>query len=135
MKEMLIKLQLLFFFAVVTVFSSACEEKQATTIDDPEAGVYDAIAKVYKSDGSVQCGSAGVGIEEMALELVAAGITTICGQKGHDGVNRPTTCGQTTGNINVYIVLTDQLEDAEAVGFASIAQLPNYQDSRCSTQL
>jgi transcription elongation factor Elf1 len=87
--------------------------------------------KVYKSDGSVQCGSAGEDLNVMGMELINAGIDVVCSQKGHDGMMRTQVCGADTGNINIYEIYSVNLPDAGAIGFDSVNNLTEYQDQKC----
>lgn len=87
--------------------------------------------KVFKYDGSVQCQSSGIPLKKMAQELLRKGIDVSCSHKAHDGMMRPAVCGAGTGNLNVYRINPENLADAEALGFASVNVLPNYQDQQC----
>ncbi|MEN0037983.1 MAG: hypothetical protein AAGC78_12995 [Cellvibrio sp.] len=88
--------------------------------------------KVFKSDGSTQCEGAGIPPDEMRLELAKAGIDVICAQKAHNGMNYPAVCGGGTGNINVYVIHSSNLPDAEKLGFKSVQELPDYKDKACT---
>jgi hypothetical protein len=90
-----------------------------------------ATAKVFKSDGSVQCSQAGTSVEDMQRELTGAGIDVICGQKANDGSGYCAACGCGTGMINVYTIHPENIQDAEALGFAPVTDLPDYQDQPC----
>ncbi len=87
--------------------------------------------KVFKSDGSLQCGTPGVDVDVMVMELINAGIDVICSQKGSDGSPHLAACGIETGDINIYTIDTSNLPDAEALGFESVNTLPDYQDEQC----
>lgn len=87
--------------------------------------------KVYKYDGSVQCGYTGVELDAMALELTNAGIDVVCLQKGHDGLMRAAVCGAATGKLNIYTINKKHLPEAEALGFKSVDTLAEYQDQEC----
>lgn len=87
--------------------------------------------KVYKHDGSIQCGSRGVPLEDMMLELTNIGVDVVCSQKGHDGKFRATVCGIDTGYINIYKINFVNLQDAEFFGFESVANLGEYRDEKC----
>lgn len=88
--------------------------------------------KVFKYDGSVQCGNTGVAPDVMALELKNAGIEVFCIQQGHDGLMRTAVCGAATGNINIYSIDSADLSAAAAIGFASVDRLADYQDQECN---
>lgn len=87
--------------------------------------------KVYKYDGSVQCGYAGVELDTMVLELNNAGIDVVCSQKGHDGLMRAAVCGSDTGKLNIYVIESKNLSRAEAIGFKSTDSLADYRDQEC----
>lgn len=90
-------------------------------------------AKVFKSDNSIQCEEGGrIPLEEMRQELAKAGIDVICAQEAHDGFGRPAVCGAGTGNINVYVIHSSNIPDAEALGYRSVAELPEYRDQTCT---
>jgi hypothetical protein len=95
--------------------------------DDPDSRKI----KVFKSDNSKQCEDAGIALADMKKELSSAGIDVICSQKGNTGMAQPAVCGGSTGNINVYLIHTNNLPDAEKLGFASVHTLPEYKDSEC----
>ncbi len=88
--------------------------------------------KVFKPDNSIQCENNGVSLADMRKELTSAGIDVICAQKGNTGLAYPAVCGGGTGNINVYLIHTNNLPDAEKLGFKSVSELPEYKDSQCS---
>ena len=90
--------------------------------------------KVYKSDGSLQCQGDGTSVEEMQRELTDRGIAVACGQKASDGSAHVTVCGASTGSINVYTIDAEDLAQAQSLGFASTAELPDYQDQECVSQ-
>ena len=72
--------------------------------------------KVYKADGSLQCGMGkGVSVSEMAKEL--AGIKIYTSENKSDGMMRIQVCGSPTGQCNVYEIDRADLEKALAKGF------------------
>lgn len=87
--------------------------------------------KVYKADGSVQCGREGVAPEVMAQALSAGGIDVICAQKGSDGLLYPAVCGAGTGAINLFVIHASKLPAAQALGFNPVTTLSEYQDRAC----
>ncbi len=100
---------------------SACNQNDASST----------FVKVYKYDGSIQCGSAGVELNVMGMELINTGIDVVCSQKGHDGMMRTTVCDADTGNINIYEIYSVNLPDAVAIGFDPVRNLTEYQDQKC----
>ena len=101
-------------------------------VPQPTEPVGSVDSKVYKYDGSVQCGSAGTSVDDMAWELTNRGIDVLCGQKGNDGNVYCTACGCGSGSINVYVIHPQNLADAEALGFARVSDLSDYQDEPCT---
>lgn len=87
--------------------------------------------KVFKYDGSRQCENNGIPLDVMAQELIGGGVDVICSQKGSNGMAYPAVCGAGTGAINVYLIHQENLSDAEALGFSSVNELPNYLDTPC----
>ena len=87
--------------------------------------------KVYKYDGSVQCGYAGDELDTMGLELKNAGIDVVCSQKGHDGLMRAAVCGTGTGKLNIYVIERTNLSRAKSIGFKSVDALAEYRDQEC----
>lgn len=87
--------------------------------------------KVYKDDNSVQCGSTGIELDVMGMELINAGIDVVCSQKGNDGMMRATVCDADTGNINIYEIYSVNLPDAVDIGFDPVSNLTEYQDQKC----
>ncbi len=72
--------------------------------------------KVFKYDGSLQCGMGkAVPIGEMAKELV--GITIYSSENKPDGLMHIQLCGSPTGRANVYEIDQSQLEAAKKKGF------------------
>src|SRR5690606_29354163 len=87
--------------------------------------------KVFKYDGSRQCENNGIPLDVMAQELIGGGVDVICSQKSSNGMAYPAVCGAGTGAINVYLIHQENLSDAEALGFSSVNELPNYLDTPC----
>jgi hypothetical protein len=90
-------------------------------------------ATVYKYDDSIQCEAEGIPLEDMRMELAKAGVDVICAQKAHDGFARIAVCGQATGNINTFVIHKANLPDVENLGFKSVNDLPDYQDTPCKS--
>lgn len=88
-------------------------------------------AKVFKSKGAIQCEGEGIPLNEMRLELAKAGIDVICAQEADDGYVRLTACGTETGDINVFVIHSSNIPDAQALGYKSVEELPDYTDQAC----
>ena len=72
--------------------------------------------KVYKPDGSLQCGQGKpVSLEEMQKQL--GKIKVYASFKKNDGLMRIQLCGHPTGNSNVYEIHINDLENAIKLGF------------------
>ena len=72
--------------------------------------------KVFKYDGSLQCGMrAGIPVGEMAKEL--SGITIFSSENKPDGLMHIQACSTNTGRANVYEIDASSLEDAKKRGF------------------
>lgn len=118
----------LFVFLALTACSNAnCraqhEEKRqqaATRLKeggDPlnKTSVADRV-RVYKPDGSLQCGQGkAIPVEEMQKEL--AGLTIHSADNRPDGLMHPQACGFPTGRANVYEIDRKDLETAIKKGF------------------
>ncbi|MEN0060204.1 MAG: hypothetical protein AAGB31_15300 [Bdellovibrio sp.] len=72
--------------------------------------------KVYKADGSLQCGQGKkIPLDEMQKEL--KGIKVHSSVNKNDGMMRIQLCGSPTGNCNVYEIERKDLEAALKAGF------------------
>jgi len=72
--------------------------------------------KVYKSDGSLQCGMGKkIPLETMEKEL--KGIQIFSKSNRNDGLMRIQVCGAPTGDANVYEIKKEDLEKAVKLGF------------------
>src|SRR6185312_7818278 len=72
--------------------------------------------KVYKYDGSLQCGMGKpIAITDMQKEL--QGITVYSTENKSDGLMRTQVCGSPTGKANVYEIDRSQLTEAKKRGF------------------
>lgn len=90
--------------------------------------------KVFKSDGSKQCGEKGVALDVMGKTLTHSGVNIICGQKGHTGSMNIQMCGAETGAINIYQINAKDIKKAKQLGFNSVVDLPDYQDAACKAK-
>jgi hypothetical protein len=111
-----------FFGVLVLCLSSSCVStncrlqeaesmKKAT-----EKTVSILTAKVYKYDGSLQCGMGkSIPVKDMQTEL--ASIKILSANNKNDGLMRIQLCGSPTGNANVYEISKEDLEKALALGF------------------
>lgn len=80
-----------------------------------EASIAD-VVRVYKPDGSVQCGSfSAISVEAMQKQL--GNIQVLNAAKRNDGLLRAQQCGLPTGNSNVYTIYRKDLAAALKLGF------------------
>lgn len=73
-------------------------------------------AKVYKYDGSLQCGM-GKSIAPKDMQSELSGIKVLSAINKNDGLMRIQLCGSPTGNANVFEISKDDLDKALALGF------------------
>ncbi|MGZ3775066.1 MAG: hypothetical protein ACXVCY_16540 [Pseudobdellovibrionaceae bacterium] len=94
--------------------ASAAATQGGNMPDVPSSKV--ARVKVYKADGSLQCGQgAAISLSDMQKEL--KGIRVHSSENKNDGLMRIQLCGSPTGNNNVYEIDRKDLEAALSVGF------------------
>lgn len=114
-------------FALACFSIAACgSDETKETIEPIEPSV-----KVFKSRGSLQCTGGGTAPELMKDELIAAGIDVGSFSCGIDGLLHPALCGATDGAINIFDIPQSMLAQAQSLGFASLATLPNAQETHC----
>jgi hypothetical protein len=78
---------------------------------------------VFKLDGTKHCEPyAGESVESMALELVDAGVEVFSSRKGYDGREGIAICGEPTGQINIYEILSLDLASALSMGFKQLPE-------------
>lgn len=90
----------------------------ATEVDSPakRLGASQLKVRVYKPDGSLQCGM-GKKISLEAMEKELKGIQVISRSNRNDGLMRIQVCGAPTGNANVYEINREDLDKALKQGF------------------
>ena len=107
--------------AVLSACSSAnCRQKNAKTGAGEVATMGQSAAqdrvRVYKPDGSLQCGQGrAVPLTEMEKDL--NGIKTYSSINKNDGMMRIQVCGSPTGNCNIYEIDRKDLGAALKNGF------------------
>ena len=78
---------------------------------------------VFKLDGTKHCEPyAGVSLDAMALELRDAGIEVFSSRKGYDGHEGIAICGEPTGQINIYEILSSDLALALSMDFKQLPE-------------
>lgn len=91
--------------------------------------------RVFKYDGSAQCGQTGTPLEIMQLELTDAGIHVYSASCGVDGYNYAAACGVGTGRINTYVIDKAALSQAQSLDYNSVDDIPEYQLSTCQNHV
>lgn len=72
--------------------------------------------KVFKYDGSLQCGMGkAISLDEMAQQL--KGLTVYSQENKSDGLMHIQQCGTNTGKANIYEIDKDKFVDAQKAGF------------------
>ena len=82
----------------------------------PDAKKAQTTVKVFKYDGSKQCGQAG-GTDLSSMEKQLKGIKVHSREKLSDGKMRIQMCGADTGQANVYEIPAPDLKAAQKAGF------------------
>lgn len=72
--------------------------------------------RVYKPDGSLQCGQ-GQKIDLNTMKKDLQDIEVFSSDNKHDGLMRVQMCGHPTGTCNVYEILAADLDKALKLGF------------------
>lgn len=127
-------LSLMFIFSLAACAAGNCREQRAEERRKSSAGVgvTEASAeqvlketkgsnvmdrvKVYKADGSLQCGmGSAIPLEIMKKDL--GNIKVYSQENTSDNLMHITLCGSPTGKINVYEIDRENLKEALAKGF------------------
>lgn len=109
------------FAGILGCSSSKCQkEKEPNATENAqraEAGAFmKKSVKVYKADGSLQCGQGSeISLEKMSKDL--GDIKVLSSFKKNDGLMRMQVCGAPTGNCNVFEISETDLAAALKKGF------------------
>ena len=114
---------LLAFSFLLGCTSGNCRSHRTEKMDDKaltaatvQASSPAAKVKVFKYDGSLQCGMGkAISLDQMAKEL--SGIPIHSSIKKRDGLMHIQVCGSITGMANVFELPTVNLKQAEGKGF------------------
>lgn len=110
------------FFAKKTENLPSFKEKTASKTG-LGAGSTDWI-KVFKPDGSLQCGmGASISPEEMGKELRDKGIRIKSASKQSDSLMRIQVCGSPTGMINVFEIQNSNLDMVKKLGYKELKSI------------
>lgn len=115
-----------FLFVILCSALLSCGGNSSNASKDPTV-------QVYKLNGVSQCDNSptGIDVEEMQAELVDAGIDVICSQVGNDGKAHCESCGCPSGEINIYEIHSQNVEDAVNLDYELISELENHQVTEC----
>ena len=91
----------------------------------------DSSVTIYKSTGTVNCGSGGLTDNAMARQLADAGVKVNGSSCGTDGLAHPAACDVADGKIGIFYVPENQLAAATAAGFTSVSALPTWKKTPC----
>jgi hypothetical protein len=87
---------------------------------------------VHKSLGGRQCEpDSGRTLAALQAELQAAGVRVQRAACGDDGRLRPAVCGAGDGRIGILTIAAAQRTQAERLGYAPLAQLPDAREMPC----
>lgn len=86
---------------------------------------------VVKSLGGRQCEGAGTNPAALGQALRQAGLQVLAEGCAHDGRMRPAVCGAPDGVMALFEIPADQLQKAEALGYAALASLPDARRQVC----
>ncbi len=96
---------------------AAISPQSASSASAPEV----TSVKVYKADGSKQCGQGkAVDLKVMEKQLAKAGIKVLSSAKQPDGMMHTQVCGAATGTANTYEIAPADLKKAEKLGFSRL---------------
>lgn len=91
-------------------------EREIKKADALQANSPQSRIKVYKYDGTLQCGMGKTtSVADMQKEL--AGIIVYSAENKNDGLMRIQVCGAPTGKANVYEIDKSSLDKAKTYGF------------------
>ena len=101
--------------------AAAAQAATKSTEVTPTAGVAQLKVRVFKPDGSLQCGMGSkIPLETMEKEL--KGIKVLSRTNMNDGLMRIQVCGAPTGQSNVYEINRSDLPKALKAGFKEWTQ-------------
>ena len=86
---------------------------------------------VYKGLGSKQCEGGGQTPAQLAEPLRQAGVPVLAIACGRDGRVRAAMCGLGDGRIGIFDVPANRVAEAERLGYARLASLPDATREPC----
>lgn len=128
---------LLTIIAAISLSLSGCNDPVETSSSESGGETHrqsPSTTEVYKYDGSLQCRGGGVSMAEMASALTENGIHVISSYSDVDGYYRIALCGATTGVIHVFEIDDSGLDQATALGFRPLSDLPGLYEPDSQTE-
>jgi len=81
--------------------------------------------EVYKYKGSLQCEvNSGEWYGDMQYQLSDSGIEVLTAREAYDNLLYPAVCGGSDGVINIFGIRDTQINQAKALGFGLLSELP-----------
>lgn len=103
---------------------SGCTEAGPTALDG-QVGI-------YQDAGSTQCQDDGLSLEQMQQQLAEADIPFADAACGTDGKMYTAMCGSPDGKIGMFQIAPEHLQQARALGFEALANVPEATEVDCS---
>ncbi|MBL4612063.1 MAG: hypothetical protein JKY58_15340 [Pseudomonas sp.] len=103
---------------------TGCTEAGPTSVDG-QIGI-------YQDAGSTQCQDDGLSLAQMQQQLEAAEIPFTDAACGTDGRMYTAMCGSPDGKIGLFQIAPQHLQQARALGFEPLAQVPDAAEVDCS---
>lgn len=118
------KILIPFLLIAVGCTSGNCRSQRPPTTDEKTLATYAAQGtdvaqtrvKVFKYDGTLQCGQ-GKQISAAEMQKELSGIIVFSSENKSDGLMRTQVCGSPTGKANIYQIDKSSLEAAQKKGF------------------
>ncbi|MFC1751380.1 hypothetical protein ACFL2V_21595 [Pseudomonadota bacterium] len=96
---------------------------------DKEPSVLNGNDLIYINDGAIQCETEGMTTTESAQLLINKGIDVISSYCGFlTGIEAATQCGLGDTNINIHEINSQNVPDAQEVGFEPVSTLKQETD-------
>ncbi|MBL4834415.1 MAG: hypothetical protein JKY26_10650 [Pseudomonas sp.] len=103
---------------------TGCTEADPRTLDG-QVGI-------YQDAGSTQCQEDGLSLEQMQQQLREADIPFADAACGTDGKMYTAMCGSPDGKIGMFQIAPEHLQQARALGFEALANVPEATEQDCA---
>ena len=118
------------YLFIIVVLIAGCDggdgNDSSSTITDTSSAPDVNYELIYIDDGAVQCVSPGLTEKETAQVLIDRGIDVINSKCGYlSDLAVAALCGLGDTNINLHEITSQNLQDAQALGFESVSTLRN----------